>query len=106
MRDNLGEALKTLYGKELAAVRVPPVPWAPADQGRSVRRGFPLTVMWWGAAACAMAAGLLFALQPGNAESGLARLITETGRKYEWQKRFETGDRTAAEAFVDGFTRR
>jgi ferric-dicitrate binding protein FerR (iron transport regulator) len=104
MNDKLRKALKTLYRKDLSGIRVPPVPRALATgQRRTVgRRRF---FLGWSAAACIMMAGILFVSLSPPEEGGLARLITETGRKYEWQKYVETGNRNEVNAFVNAFTR-
>ncbi len=109
MSDKLHKALKTLYRKELSGVRVPPVPReltagrGPGGRRAAGRRG--RFFLGWSAAACIMMAGVLCASLSPPEEGGLARLITETGRKYEWQKYVETGNMNEVSAFVDAFTR-
>jgi len=109
VRDRLGKALRALYQKELSGIRVPPIPESMTLQRRLEACRVAGHRWWsrlgWSAAACLMAAGLLAVSLCGGTEGGLARLITETGKTYEWRKYLETGNEKKVDEFVDAFTR-
>jgi hypothetical protein len=105
MRDSMREAVKAYYRKEMKRIHVPDVPEGLIPMRLPIRERLK-PFMAFGAAACLMVAVFLTAKASGAGGDGLARLITETGLKYEWCKQFDAGNGKIPQAFTDAFTHR